>query len=210
MKTAEVRGRRRRPPALRERYGNISLSCQVMRGSPFRQRPRCGQARLAAGSGPGLLRRLLYCHGGLRPIFSSGEDPVMSVTADALAALRDRAAAVLHSNDAGSWTRAAPVLYPHQWSWDSAFIAIGWAHPDVRGGMTGVGEPFAAQWATGMVPHLVFRAGTDHPYFPGPEWWDTAVSPGAPAPPVKTTGICQPPVHALALQRIWQLTPREQ
>jgi glucosylglycerate hydrolase len=132
----------------------------------------------------------------------------MSVTADAHAALRDRAAAVLHANDAGGWTKASPVLYPHQWSWDSAFIAIGWAHLDVRRAMTELEQLFTAQWATGMVPHLVFRAGPDHPYFPGPEWWETSVSPAAPAAPLKTTGICQPPVHALALQRIWQLTPQ--
>jgi glucosylglycerate hydrolase len=132
----------------------------------------------------------------------------LSVTADTREMLRDRAAAVLHGNDAGSWTKASPVLYPHQWSWDSAFIAIGWAHLDVGRAMTELEQLFAAQWATGMVPHLVFRAGPDHPYFPGPEWWDTSVSPAAPAPPVKTTGICQPPVHALALQRIWQLTPQ--
>lgn len=132
----------------------------------------------------------------------------MSETADPRAALRDRAIAVLRGNDAGTWTRAAPVLYPHQWSWDSAFIAIGWAHLDVGRAITELEQLFAAQWATGMVPHVVFRAGPDHPYFPGPEWWDTAVSPAAPAAPLKTTGICQPPVHALALKRIWQLTPQ--
>jgi glucosylglycerate hydrolase len=37
--------------------------------------------------------------------------------------MRDRAAAVLHDDDAGTWTKASPHLYPHQWSWDSAFIA---------------------------------------------------------------------------------------
>src|ERR1700748_3679696 len=131
----------------------------------------------------------------------------MSVTSENRATLRDRAAAVLHGNDAGSWTKASPVLYPHQWSWDSAFIAIGWAHLDIGRAMTELEQLFAAQWATGMVPHIVLRAGRDQPYFPGPEWWDTPVSAPAPAPPVQTTGICQPPVHALALQRIWQLTP---
>jgi len=134
--------------------------------------------------------------------------PSMSVTADADLPLRDRAVAVLHANDAGTWTRAAPRLYPHQWSWDSAFIAIGWAHLDVRRAMTELEQLFAVQWATGMVPHLVFRAGPEHPYFPGPQWWDTAVSPAAPEGPLRTTGICQPPVHALALQRIWELTPQ--
>jgi hypothetical protein len=129
----------------------------------------------------------------------------VTVTADTRAVLRDQAAAVLHGNDTGTWTRAAPRLYPHQWSWDSAFIAIGWAHLDVRRAMTELEQLFAAQWSTGMVPHIVFRAGPDKPYFPGPEWWDCAISPAA--PPIPTTGICQPPVHALAVQRIWQLTP---
>jgi len=134
----------------------------------------------------------------------------VSVTAGPPALLRDRAAAVLRSNDAGSWTKASPHLYPHQWSWDSAFNAIGWAHLDVRRAMAELEGLFAAQWSTGMVPHIVFRAGPDEPYFPGPEWWDCAIAPAAPAPPVQTTGICQPPVHALALQRIWQLTPEPQ
>jgi hypothetical protein len=121
---------------------------------------------------------------------------------------RDQAAAVLHGNDAGTWTKASPHLYPNQWSWDSAFIAIGWAHLDVRRAVTELEQLFAAQWSTGMVPHIVFRAGPGEPYFPGPEWWDcAAVTPAAPALPIKTTGICQPPVHALALRRIWQLTP---
>jgi hypothetical protein len=129
----------------------------------------------------------------------------VSVTPDTQAELRGPAVGVLRGNDAGGWTKASPRLYPHQWSWDSAFIAIGWAHLDVRRAMTELEGLFAAQWATGMVPHIVFRAGPDQPYFPGPEWWDCTVSPAA--PPMPTTGICQPPVHALALRRIWQLTP---
>jgi glucosylglycerate hydrolase len=132
------------------------------------------------------------------------------VTAGTDVALREQATAVLRGNDAGGWTKASPLLYPHQWSWDSAFIAIGWAHLDVRRAMTELEGLFAAQWSTGMVPHIVFRAGPDTPYFPGPEWWDcAAVSPAAPALPIKTTAICQPPVHALALHRIWELTPPE-
>jgi hypothetical protein len=124
------------------------------------------------------------------------------------AAVRAGAAAVLHGNDAGGWTKASPQLYPHQWSWDSAFNAIGWAHLDVGRAMAELEGLFAAQWSTGMVPHIVFRAGPDQPYFPGPEWWDCGIAPAAAlAAPLQTTGICQPPVHALALRRIWQLTP---
>jgi hypothetical protein len=47
---------------------------------------------------------------------------------------RERLAArvqeVLRQNDMGGWTRMASELYPHQWSWDSGFIAIGLAHLD--------------------------------------------------------------------------------
>jgi glucosylglycerate hydrolase len=130
------------------------------------------------------------------------------VTAGTDVTLSDRAAAVLRGNDAGGWTKASPLLYPHQWSWDSAFNAIGWAHLDVRRAMTELELLFAAQWSTGMVPHIVFRGGPDAAYFPGPEWWDcAAVTPAARGLPVQTTGICQPPVHALAVRRIWQLTP---
>jgi glucosylglycerate hydrolase len=43
-----------------------------------------------------------------------------------------QAGRILRRNDMGGWTRAAPRLYPHQWSWDSAFIAIGLAHLDTR------------------------------------------------------------------------------
>ncbi len=132
---------------------------------------------------------------------------MVGVTDTARAGLRDRAAALLRANDAGTWTKAGPPLYPHQWCWDSAFNAIGWAHLDAGRAVAELEELFAAQWATGMVPHIVFRAGPDEPYFPGPQWWDCAVSPAAPQ--IATTGICQPPVHALAVQRIWQLTPPE-
>jgi mannosylglycerate hydrolase MGH1-like protein len=70
-----------------------------------------------------------------------------------------------------------------------AFIAIGWAHLDVRRAMTELEQLFAAQWSTGMVPHIVFRAGQGARYFPGPEWWDcAAVTPAARGLPAQTTG----------------------
>ena len=123
--------------------------------------------------------------------------------------LEDRAAAVLRGNDAGGWTKASPHLYPHQWSWDSAFIAIGWAHLDAGRAIEELEQLFAAQWPSGLVPHIVFRGGPGVPYFPGPEWWDCTVTPTPSAAPLRTTGICQPTVHALALRRIWQLAPEE-
>ena len=109
--------------------------------------------------------------------------------------LRDAAARVLHQNDLGGWTKAAPALYPHQWSWDSAFIAIGWAHLDPRRALRELTTLFAAQWANGMVPHIVYNpAVAPGSYFPDAARWDCAARTAhAPAAPIETSGICQPP-----------------
>jgi hypothetical protein len=117
------------------------------------------------------------------------------------------AAAVLAGNDAGGWTRAAPHLYPHQWSWDSAFVAVGWAHLSVPRALTELRSLFAGQWANGMLPHIVYDpAAAAESYFPDPARWDTGVAAAAPDRP--TSGICQPPVHALALAHIADVAHR--
>ena len=113
------------------------------------------------------------------------------------------AIAVLHDNDLGEWTKPAPRLYPHQWSWDSAIVAIGLAHLDPDRALRELESLFAAQWSDGRVPHIVFNPAA-YDYFPGPDRWATAelavAAPKAPA----TSGLVQPPVHALALERIQQ------
>ncbi|QNE36716.1 glucosylglycerate hydrolase [Leifsonia shinshuensis] len=110
------------------------------------------------------------------------------------------AAAVLRRNDAGSMTRAAPGLYPHMWSWDSAFIAIGLARFDVPRAIRELQSLLDAQWSTGMIPHIVFNP--DEPgYFPDFDRWGTARAAARPEG-VQTSGICQPPVHAIALRHI--------
>lgn len=116
------------------------------------------------------------------------------------AVLRRAAADVLHRNDRGTSTVAAPGLYPHQWSWDSAFIAIGLARLDVPRAAAELRNLLAAQWSTGMVPHIVFSPG-ENDYFPGPDRWGTDAAPAKPAG-VRTSGICQPPVHAIAVAHI--------
>jgi len=132
-----------------------------------------------------------------------------SPTADDTTDLAARAAAVLRANDLGGWTKAAPRLYPHQWSWDSAFIAIGLAHLDPRRAVRELESLFAAQWATGMVPHIVFNpAAAPGSYFPDDRRWACAEC--APAAPrgVATSGLCQPPVHAIALRAVWRAAAR--
>ncbi len=126
------------------------------------------------------------------------------------AELAARAAAVLEENDMGGWTRAAPNLYPHQWSWDSAFIAIGLAHLDVKRAATEIRSLLGHQWKTGKIPHIVFNPDAPpESYFPGPEHWASAAdSPDAPSSPARTSGLCQPPVHAIAVRCILEVAER--
>ena len=116
---------------------------------------------------------------------------------------------VLRQNDLGGWTKAAPRLYPHQWSWDSAFIAIGLAHVDTARAAQELRSLFAAQWATGLLPHIVFNP--DVPpgsYYPDAECWNVAnLSADVPAGKL-TSGLIQPPVHAIAAWRIREVAER--
>ncbi len=106
---------------------------------------------------------------------------------------------VLRTNDTGTLVKAAPNLYPHQWSWDAAFVAIGLATFDIPRALAELEHLRRAQWASGMIPHIVFSAGSG--YFPDAARWRTSsLSP----PGVATSGICQPAVHAIALRRIRQ------
>jgi glucosylglycerate hydrolase len=65
------------------------------------------------------------------------------------ARLAVRARRVLRKNDMGTWTKAAPDLYPHQWSWDSAFIAIGLSRLDTRRAARELLTLFEHQWKNG-------------------------------------------------------------
>lgn len=44
--------------------------------------------------------------------------------------MRSAAANVLRGNDSGRYTLASRTAYPHQWNWDSALAALGWAELD--------------------------------------------------------------------------------
>src|SRR5919199_1405606 len=116
-----------------------------------------------------------------------------------------QAVGVLRRNSLKSWTKPAPSLYPHQWSWDSAFIALGLAHLDDRRAAQELETLFSGQWATGKLPHIIFNP--DAPpksYFPDAERWNSsALSEDAPSER-QTSGLCQPPVHAIAVLRVWE------
>jgi neutral trehalase len=115
--------------------------------------------------------------------------------------LAQQALAVLDANWMGHATRASARLYPHQWSWDSACIAIGYAGSNQARAQTELRWLFAGQWADGLLPHIRFADNAR--YFPGPEFWQTHRSPSAPEHP-QTSGIVQPPVHATAVWRVYR------
>ena len=112
-----------------------------------------------------------------------------------LVELRDAATRVLDENWTGRSTVPSRSLYPHQWSWDSAFIAIGLRHAAPQRAQIELESLFASQWQDGRIPHINFSPSVPRDaYFPGPDFWQ-ASTPGG----VETSGIVQPPVHALAV-----------
>ncbi len=115
--------------------------------------------------------------------------------------LAARAAYLLRGNDLGSMTSAAPRLYPHMWSWDAAFVAMGLAALSVERAVVELDTLLSAQWSNGMIPHIVFADGVDG-YFPGPDRWECRQLAAAAPAGRQTSGITQPPVHAIAVQRI--------
>ena len=114
----------------------------------------------------------------------------------------ERAKKVLAENWTGGYTKPAPDLYPHQWNWDSGFIAIGYSHYSQEKAQQELLSLFRGQWQNGMVPHMVFNPDAIDQYFPEPELWQISRSPLAPKG-VQTSGLTMPPVHAMAALQIY-------
>ena len=111
--------------------------------------------------------------------------------------MRRRAVRVLVRNWRGASTVPSAALYPHQWSWDSAFVAIGLARWAQRRAQTELASLFGGQWADGRMPHIVFNpAVPEKAYFPGASFWRSRRA--SPSTPTSTSGIVQPPIHAVA------------
>ena len=103
--------------------------------------------------------------------------------------LDEQARAILKKNDRGGFTIPTARLYPFQWNWDSAFIALGIATMDDDRAWRELEMLVEGQADDGMIPSIIFRKD-DEDYFPGPKIWQT--NNGA----ISGTGISQPPVLA--------------
>jgi Trehalase len=114
------------------------------------------------------------------------------------AELARRARDVLDGNWTGRSTIPAPGLYPHQWNWDTGFIAIGRSIFDQARAERELLHLFEGQWRTGMLPHIVFNPDVARDaYFPGPDFWRSRTAYDSPRA-VETSGLTQPPVHGFA------------
>ncbi len=109
----------------------------------------------------------------------------------------------MKNNDRGLYTIPAEP-YPHQWLWDSCFIAIGLRHLDVERAKMEILSLLRGQWSNGMVPHIIFSRGRE--YLRDQSVWRSWVSPFAPDK-AKTSGITQPPMLAEAIVRVGQKMP---
>jgi hypothetical protein len=72
-----------------------------------------------------------------------------------------RATVVLEANWRTSHTVPASGLYPHQWSWDSSFIAIGLSLVSPRRAGQEMDALFAGQWRDGRLPQIIFDPHRD-------------------------------------------------
>ncbi|MFC1867539.1 DUF547 domain-containing protein [Thermodesulfobacteriota bacterium] len=104
---------------------------------------------------------------------------------------------ILDGNWTGSFTKPSPDLYPHQWNWDSGFIAIGYAHYNQKRARQEILSLFEHQWPNGMLPQIVFNPKALGKYFPEPDFWQ--VPDGR-----LTSGITMPPLHAIACMHIYE------
>ena len=121
-----------------------------------------------------------------------------------LSALARRARAVLDRNRRGDWTCPSGTIYPHQWLWDSSFVAIGLARDDPARGAAELRSLFRGQWSNGMLPHMVFADGVED--VGSERIWRFRENPLAPRD-VATSCITQPPVPAIAAERVAAALP---
>ena len=100
---------------------------------------------------------------------------------------------ILRENDCGDYTRPSLQYCPHQWAWDSGFVALGWSYISHKRAVTELASLFEGQWSDGRVPAIKYNTKYLKDYFPGPSIWGQA----------RSFAVTQPPVWALMIKRVW-------
>lgn len=93
----------------------------------------------------------------------------------------------------------AEGIYPHQWLWDSCFIAVGLSHYDINSAKKEIRSLLRGQWKNGMLPNMIFAEGWR--YAAERYLWDSKRSLDAPKN-YATSGITQQPILAEAVVQI--------
>ena len=85
-------------------------------------------------------------------------------------------------------------LYPAQWNWDSAFIALGYSYFNMEYAIEELEKLVSGQWEDGMIPHILFH-DNDESYFPNHKTWGCGNK-------IPSSGITQPPIIATIVKKI--------
>ena len=85
-------------------------------------------------------------------------------------------------------------LYPAQWNWDSAFIALGYSYFNLNHALKEITTLLDGQWKDGMVPHILFH-DTNTNYYPNYTAWNCGNK-------IHSSGITQPPILSTILKLI--------
>ena len=85
-------------------------------------------------------------------------------------------------------------LYPAQWNWDSAFIALGYSYFNLNYAIKEMTTLLDGQWKDGMVPHILFHNPNTN-YYPNYTAWNCGNK-------IRSSGITQPPILATILKLI--------
>ena len=85
-------------------------------------------------------------------------------------------------------------LYPAQWNWDSAFIALGYSYFNLEYAIKELETLLSGQWKDGMIPHILFHE-EDQSYFPNHKTWECGEK-------IPSSGITQPPIISTIIKKI--------
>lgn len=91
-----------------------------------------------------------------------------------------------------SYTIPSDDTYPYQWLWDSCFAAIAMTYFDIDGAKDELRSLVSAQFENGMIPHMIYWQRVKNDPFPKIKWGKD-----------HTSTITQPPVLAMAVQKIY-------